>query len=70
MNVNVHGAIEILGQAEVMRTAADVGESRLRGLLHNVAELAGQRELALAVEHLNFGRENAASHFGPCKPGD
>src|SRR3954454_1542359 len=53
-----------------MRTAADVGESSLRRLLHYVSQLACESELALSVEYLNFGGKNAASHLGPCKPGD
>ena len=56
--------------AESLRLAANVGESGLGGLLHHIAELAGGCHLALAVEHLHFGLQNAPAHLRPRKPGD
>ena len=53
-----------------MRLAANVGQRRLRRLLHYVAQLPGDGELALAVEHLHFCGQNAAADFGPRQAGD
>ena len=55
VDVDVEVAVEVAGEAEVLGAGADVGERGLRGLLHDVAELAGEGELAFAVEHLDFG---------------
>ena len=53
-----------------MRARADVRHGRLRRLLHHVAQLAGQRELAFAVDHSGFGAQNRAADFGPGQAGD
>ena len=52
----------------MLRPAADVGKCSLRRLLHHVAQLPGQRQLTFAIQHLHFGRENAATHLGPRQP--
>ena len=70
VHVDVDVAIEVARQPELLRAAADVGERGLRRLLHDVAKLPGERQLALAVEHLHFGGENAAAHLGPGQAGD
>src|ERR1700746_3877339 len=53
-----------------MRARAHVRHGRLRRLLHHVAELAGQRQLALAVDDRHFRAENGAADFGPCQARD
>ena len=70
VQVNVDVAVELAREAERLRLAADVGERGLRRLLHHVAELAGDGELAFAVEHLHFSSEDAAADFGPRQAGD
>src|SRR5580658_197677 len=69
MQVQVDVAVELAAQAEDLRLAANVAERGLRRLLHHVAKLAGDGELALAVEHLYFGGEDTAAYFGPCEAG-
>src|SRR6185312_6780298 len=70
MDVYIDVAIEVTRQPEMMRARADVGERSLRRLLHHVAELAGRRHLALAVQHLYFGLEDRTTHLCPGKAGD
>ena len=53
-----------------MRARADVGQRRLRRLLHHIAQLPGRRQLALAVQHLHFGLQNRAAHLRPRQPGN
>src|SRR6185503_17284140 len=62
---DVEAAVEIARKAKMQRAAADVGERGLRGFRHDFAELAGGGELALAVEDLNLGLQNAAADFRP-----
>ena len=70
VEVQVEVAIEVALRPRAVALAADVAESGLRGLLHDVAELAGDGELAFAVEDLNLGGEDAAADFGPGEAGD
>ena len=65
MDVDVVLLVEVLRQAEGIGAAADVGERGLRRLLHDVAELARQDELALALEHGDFSRQDRTADFGP-----
>ena len=37
----------------------------MRRFLHHVAQFAGQRQLALAVDHGGFRAQNGAADFGP-----
>ena len=51
VNVNVDVAVEVLRHAQPpARERTDIDMSRLRRLLHHVAQLAGDGELAFAVE--------------------
>ncbi len=70
MQVQVHVAIELAAEPQGLRTPANVAERGLRRLLHHVAQLAGDGELALAVEYLHFRGEDAAAHLGPGKARD
>jgi len=63
--VDVVLLVKVIRQAKRFGTAADVGERGLRRLLHDVAELARQDELALALEHGDFRRQDVAADFGP-----
>src|SRR5579863_9413308 len=53
-----------------MGAAAHVSQCGLRRFLHDVAELAGDGELAFAVEDLHFSRQDGAADLGPCQAGD
>ena len=59
--------IKLRVDAEQLRTAADIGDGGLRRLLHDVAEVAGQLELARAVEHGNFDIEHFPADGRPRK---
>ena len=63
-------AIEIAGQAEAVRARANVRHGGLRRFLHHVAEFAGERQLALAIDDGGFRAENRAANFGPSQAGD
>ena len=52
------------------RTTAHDRHRGLNGLLHDVAELAGMRQLALARNHHSFDGQQFAADFSPRKPGD
>ena len=65
VDVDVVLLVEVLRQAEGIGAAADVGERGLRRLLHDVAELARQDELALALKHGDFSRQDRTADFGP-----
>ncbi len=69
MHVNVDRAVEIPGQAEQIGARPDVTHRRLRGLLHHVSELAGERKAALAFHKCGFRSQHGASHFGPRQAG-
>jgi len=49
--VEIEIAVEVAVQAEAVSAGANVGHCGLRRLLHYVAEFAGERQLALAVDH-------------------
>src|SRR5437762_1802947 len=46
-----------------------VAERRVRGLLHDVAELSGQRQCAASLHCCGFDEENVAAHGCPCQTG-
>ena len=56
-------------QPERLGAAAHVAHGRLRRLLHDVAELAGDGELALARHHGGLHREELAAELGPGQAG-
>ena len=59
--------IKLRVDAEQLRTAADIGDGGLRRLLHDVAEVAGQLQLARAVEHCDFDIEHFPADGRPGK---
>ena len=54
---------------ELLGVRADVGERDLRGLLHHVAELAGELQARLAVVGSGFDVEHIATEAGDGKAG-
>jgi hypothetical protein len=56
---------EVLGDAELLGARAHEAQRRLRGLLHHVAELAGELELAGAVHARRLDEEDLAAHARP-----
>ena len=51
VDMNVLGLIEIRGNAQLGGTAPQAGIGRLYGLLHHLAQIAGELQLAGAVHH-------------------
>ena len=56
-------------RSELLGPRAHVAQRGLRRLLHHVAELAGERQLALAGHQRRFGDEHLAADFGPGQAG-
>ncbi len=65
MDVDVRRLVKVIGKAERLRAAADVGEASLCGFLHDIAELPRQDHLPLALEHRRFRRQDIAADFRP-----
>src|ERR1700674_529257 len=65
--VQIERAVEIAREAETMRARAHIRQRRLRGLLHYVAEFAGQGELAFAVDYRGLDAQAGAADFGPAQ---
>ena len=70
VHVQIEVAVEVAAQAEALRARAYIRHRSLRGFLHDVAEFAGQRQLAFAVDDAGFGAENGAADFCPCQARD
>ena len=70
-NVHVHVVIcePCLGDPELLRVGAHPRERCLRRLLHHLAELAGDRQLALAGVRLRLDEEDVAAGSGVREPG-
>ena len=69
VDVDVEDGVEVGIESEQLRARADVRQRRARRLLHHVAELAGQRQVALAARERDFGRQDLAADFGPGQAG-
>ena len=65
MDVDVALLVEVSVNAELLLPAADVGKPRTRRLLHDVAELSRQDQLALAREHRDLRRQDVAADLRP-----
>ena len=65
VDVDVHVLVEIPLQAQLVGARAHVAQRRLRGLLHDVAEAAGDDQLALAGHHRHLGCQQLAAELGP-----
>ncbi len=63
-DVHVHVALGegLLADVEAGRVAAGVGPRRAGRLLHHVAELAGEHQLALALHHAGLDEHDVAAH--------
>ena len=70
MHVNIDIAVEVARQPKSLRARAHVRHRRLGRLLHHVAQLAGQGELALAVDDGRFRAEDRTADFGPGQAGN
>ena len=66
VDVQVVGGEPVVGQVGV---AAHVGQRGLRGLLHDVAELTGDRQLALAGHRGRLDEQHVAADRRPGQPG-
>ena len=58
-----------VGGGEAPGVRAGVGEGRLRRLLHHLAELTGEQELALAGHRDDFDEQQVAAGGGPGEAG-
>ena len=63
--MDVGGAVEVLRDVVLVGLRADVAHRRLRRLLHDVAELAGQGQLALARHQRRLDGQDLAADFRP-----
>ena len=57
--------IEVGGDAQPVRLAADEAEGRMGGLLHHVPQVAGELHLAGAGDHVDLHLQQLAAHRGP-----
>ena len=69
VDVDVELLVEVGVGVVHLGAAADVGDGRAGRLLHDVAERAGQRQVALALEEARLGHEDLAAGLGPGQPG-
>ena len=69
MHVDVDLAVEIPGQPQAVGLGAHVAQGRLGRLLHHLAQLAGDEELAPARHDHHFGLQEFAAELGPGQPG-
>jgi hypothetical protein len=60
--------VEVGLEAEGQAARAHVRDRRLGRLLHDLAELAGQRELALAAADRDLGRQQVAAAIVTARP--
>ena len=64
VHVDVGAAVEVAVQPQRRGARAHVADRRLRRLLHDVAELAGEHQLALARDDRDLGRQQIAAVHG------
>ena len=53
-----------------LRIRTNKGERGVRGLLHDVAELPGELEIALSRKRGRFDHQRLPANARPCKPRD
>ena len=68
--MDIPGLIEITGDAQLGGTAAQAGIGGLAALLHHVAQIAGELQLAGAVHDAGLHLQQLAAHLRPCKAVD
>src|SRR5690554_6445634 len=61
--------MELRINAELIGPGAEIAEGGLGRLLHYIAQLAGQSQLAFAVHHWHFSCKGLASHLSKGQPG-
>src|SRR5574341_1402755 len=69
MDMNVCLAELVGADAELLRARAHVSQGRVGGLLHDIAQMPGERERALAPHRRGFDVENIAARLGPGQAG-
>ena len=69
VDVDVGLLEEVLLETQPLGARADERQRRLRRLLHDVAELAGQHQLPLAVHLGRLDEQDVAAHRRPREPG-
>ena len=70
VDVNILRLIEVRRNAQLRRALAQAGHSGLAALLHDLAEVAGQLQLAAAVHHADLDRQDLAADLRPRKTVD
>ena len=65
VDVDVLFLVEVRVDPQLGHPAADIGEGRPCGLLHHVAQVAGQLHLAGAGDHVGLGLQQGPAHGGP-----
>ena len=69
VDVDVGRPVEVLGDVELVRLRAHVAHRRLRRLLHDVAELAGDRQPPLAGHPRRLDEHDLAADLRPGQAG-
>ena len=59
--------VEVRRDAELLRPLAQARECRAAALLHHVAQVARELDLAAAIHHADLDGQNFAAHLGPRK---
>ncbi len=67
VDVGVEGFIEIILESQVLGLASNVGVRGFSGFLHDIAHLACQDQVALALDGDGFGVEDFAACDRPCE---
>ena len=70
VDVDILILIEVLGDAQLCRTAAQAGVRRLHGFLHDRTQIAGQLQLAGAVHDPGLHLQQLTAHLCPRKAVD
>ena len=63
--MDVLGLVEIPGDTQLRRAAAQAGVGRLHGLLHHLAQIAGELQLAGALHHAGLHLQQLAAYLSP-----
>src|SRR5262249_9175539 len=69
VDVDVQVTVEVLRQAKISGARTHVTHRRLRRFLHDIAQLAGERQPALAFHQRSLGAQHLPADLGPGKPG-
>ena len=67
VDMDVLRLVEVRRDAELLRPLAQARECRAAALLHHVAQVARELDLAAAIHHADLDGQNFAAHLGPRK---